>query len=95
MRLSVLMLDPRAIARPLAPIAAIVLFLAGCTITGGLSGQSSSFGSYSRDPSTLYLRDMTPVTPQREYLDRYACATGKPLMCQCTTRIGGTCDCHC
>lgn len=32
---------------------------------------------------------------QRDYLDRYTCTDGKPLMCTCRSRLSTTCDCAC
>ena len=32
---------------------------------------------------------------QRDYLNRYACADARPLMCTCWSRLSTTCDCSC
>ena len=35
------------------------------------------------------------VTTDIDYVERYACASGKPLSCSCTSSKLGKCDCSC
>jgi hypothetical protein len=92
MRLLALLPDLCVVARPLAQIAAIALSLGGCSAL-----DSFSSASYSAHPgsSKLYLTNSMPVTARKELLDRYACASEAPLVCECTSRISSTCECRC
>jgi hypothetical protein len=94
MRLLALLPELCVMARPVAQATAIALCLGGC---GALDQFSSGPAgpTYYPNPSNLYLRDSRLVTVPVEYLDRYECATGKPLMCECMGRVSSTCDCHC
>ena len=42
-----------------------------------------------------YFIGTKPVQADREYLHRYACASGAPLACQCYSLLLGKCDCRC
>jgi hypothetical protein len=64
-------------------------FLSGCSILDGLP-EGPAY-----DPYKLYLKNSMPVRIEADLLDRYACATAARLICQCMSRLGGTCDCHC
>ena len=64
--------------------------LSGCSILDGLAGGTTTY-----DPYKLYLKNSMPVRTEAELLDRYACANAAPLICQCMSRLGGSCDCHC
>ena len=35
------------------------------------------------------------VTVDRDYIGRYACPTGKALVCRCASTRLGNCDCSC
>lgn len=35
------------------------------------------------------------VMAEREYLDRYTCRNGRPLACQCESRVSSFCRCTC
>ena len=41
-----------------------------------------------------YFVEGRSVTVDRQYIKRYACASGKPLVCRCTSQLGD-CDCSC
>jgi hypothetical protein len=64
-------------------------FLSGCSILDGLA-EGTTY-----DPYKLYLKNSMPVQIEADLLDRYACANAAPLICQCMSRLGGSCDCHC
>jgi hypothetical protein len=85
--------DLSVMAPPVAQIAAIALSLGGCSALDNLSGTPAN--SFYPNPSKLYLTDSAFVTAPKELLDRYVCATAKPLVCECQSRVGSTCDCHC
>jgi hypothetical protein len=89
MRLLAFLPDLYFAARPLAQIAVIALSLGGCSALDSFSGASYPASS------TLYLTTSMPVTARKELLDRYACASEAPLVCECTSRISSTCECHC
>lgn len=91
-------------ARPIAQLAALAFVLSGCSLLsdisappsyGAPSGGSMSFGSSSYRPSVYYLTNGVPHRVDREYVDRYACASGAALACACTSRLAETCDCRC
>jgi hypothetical protein len=42
-----------------------------------------------------YFVEGRPVTVDRDYIKRYACASGKPLVCQCASTRLGNCECSC
>lgn len=42
-----------------------------------------------------YFIDGHVKTVDVDYLDRYACASGTPLICSCSSTKLGTCDCSC
>jgi hypothetical protein len=35
------------------------------------------------------------VTVDRDYVDRYVCVTGRPLLCECYSRLSPVCQCLC
>ena len=43
----------------------------------------------------FFLEPGRRVSVDRDYLDRYLCSTGEPLMCQCFSRLSQNCDCNC
>jgi hypothetical protein len=45
--------------------------------------------------SLPYFLDSKPQQVRRDVINRYACLTGSPLICQCTSRFSGNCDCQC
>jgi hypothetical protein len=91
------------LARRVLPLAAVtttaVIALCGCSVLDSVSTGNFSVGSVSAapsyNPSIYYLATPEIHRVSREYTDRYACATGAPLMCVCTSRHFGDCDCHC
>src|SRR5688572_14688271 len=93
MRLFTLLPGRSAMARPVVQIAAIALSLGGCSALDNFSGAPAS--SFYPNPSKLYLTDSRSITAPKELLDRYVCATQKPLVCECQSRLSVTCDCHC
>jgi len=64
-------------------------FFSGCT--------GSSYTTLpSPTPSPFFFLDTRSTEVDMDYVDRYACPTGVPLKCQCTSmRIARTCDCQC
>jgi hypothetical protein len=73
----------------LARLSTILLALSGCSALDSMSL------SPQRDPYTLYLKPASVALVRTEMRDRYACASGVPLTCQCTSRLGGDCECRC
>ena len=67
---------------------------AGCSTqpSGMIRGGDRPVGASYREP--VYLSPAI-VEVRREYLDRYACLNGFPLICACRGRVSATCDCHC
>jgi hypothetical protein len=94
MRLLVVLPDFFVLVRPVAQIAAIALLLGGCSAFDDLSSGPHALGNYSQS-STFFLTDIMPVRAPKEMLDRYACASELPLICECIGRVASTCDCHC
>ena len=43
----------------------------------------------------VFLQAGQRVRVEHEYLDRYMCLTGEPLMCQCFSRLSQACYCDC
>ncbi|HZF29609.1 MAG TPA: hypothetical protein VE907_10850 [Gammaproteobacteria bacterium] len=92
-------------ARPIAQLAALAFVLSGCSLlSGGISAPPSygapsggpmSFAPSSYRPSVYYLTNGVPHRVDREYVDRYACASGAALACICSSRLAETCDCRC
>ena len=75
----------RAKLIPLVPLFAILLV--GC---------ATSFQSTSSvtPPQQLYIfRGLKTV--DRDYMDRYACPDGRPLICTCSSLHSRSCDCSC
>lgn len=35
------------------------------------------------------------VTVDRDYIERYRCLNGLPLMCECYSKLSTRCQCHC
>jgi hypothetical protein len=104
MRLTTVLPHALVWARPIAQLAALAFMLSGCSVLDGMSappsyGPSSSgamsFGSTSNNPYTYYLTSGVPQAVQREYVDRYACASGAALACKCASRLAKTCECGC
>ena len=92
------------LTRPLAPSAAIALLLGGCGTLGGNSVapgyapssiRAMSLAPSTPSPSIYYLRDGVPHSVQRDFVSRYACASGAPLACTCMSRLSEACDCRC
>lgn len=44
--------------------------------------------------SMPYFVEGRSVTVDRQYIKRYACASGKALVCRCPSKLGN-CDCSC
>ena len=91
-------------ARAIAQLAAIAFMLAGCSTVGGSSRtpggatpstHAISFAPQSPQPSIYYLTNSVPHTVQKDYIDRYACASRVPLACTCMSRLSESCDCRC
>jgi hypothetical protein len=60
------------------------------------------FGCAAAEPSGLsslgsqpYFLGAVPRPVDRDYLYRYACADGEPVVCRCDSLLGRTCDCQC
>jgi hypothetical protein len=92
------------LTRPIAPLAAIALLLGGCSALGGNSAAtaytpsstlSMSLVPPNSSPSIYYLRDGVPRSVRRDFVSRYACASGAPLACTCMSRLSEACDCRC
>ena len=85
--------DPKVTHRRLG-LAALVLLAATQLVACATTGQSSyQYQSLGDQP---YFIGMAPVNMDSEYQDRYVCANGAPLMCQCPgTRLPHTCKCRC
>ena len=67
--------------------------LDGCAI-GGPSALNFAHAAQPALPDqTYYFRGLKTV--DTEYIDRYACADGRPLVCSCTSLHARTCDCSC
>ena len=45
--------------------------------------------------SMPYFVEGRSVTVDRDYIKRDACASGKPLVCQCASTRLGNCECSC
>ena len=45
--------------------------------------------------NTPYFLQPGLVTVDRDYMNRYVCLDGMPLICQCLSRLSQTCDCEC
>jgi hypothetical protein len=69
-------------------LAALVL-LSGCSVLDNLATAPKY------DPYTLYLGNGTPVRARSDILDRYACRSGAPLVCQCWGGLNAFCECVC
>jgi hypothetical protein len=84
-----------ATARPVAQLFAIVVAVssAGCSVLDGAATGAATAPKYNAN--TLYLTSPRPVTVRTDYMDRYACAAAKPLVCECTSRIVSECTCRC
>jgi hypothetical protein len=91
-------------ARPVAQLAAIAFMLAGCSTVGGgpaapayspPSARALGFAPRSPSPSVFYLTNGIAHSVRRDYVDRYACASGVPLACTCMSRLSEACDCRC
>jgi hypothetical protein len=70
-------------------VTAACSLLSGCGVLDGLAKGPAY------DPYKLYLKNSMPVRIEADLLDRYACANAAPLICQCMSRLSGSCDCHC
>lgn len=79
----------RTFTRPFALIGALALALCGCSALDTLSAAPQ------RNPYTLYLKPASVTLVRTDMRDRYACASGVPLTCHCTSRLGGDCECRC
>jgi hypothetical protein len=77
----------------LVPVAALsAVLLGGCASVGRPTlGQSTLH--HSQPQQLYYFRGLKTV--DRDYIDRYACADGRLLVCQCTSTHARTCDCSC
>ncbi len=106
MRLLALLPDLWVMARPVAQVAAIAFFLAGCSaLEGTTSGASSQFqysgpiyrpnGPVYADPSKMYLMGPTLRELPTDLLDRYRCSSGAPLACERSGRFSETSYCRC
>jgi hypothetical protein len=104
MRLFTVLPHVNVSARPIAQLAALAFMLSGCSVLDGMSAPSSygpsssggmSFGSSNRNPYTYYLTNGVPQAVQKEYVDRYACASGTALACNCASRLAEQCECRC
>ena len=76
----------------LATLLGALFSSAGCASM--VQASSSAALTYEHDAQPFFL-DNVPRVIQRQDQDRYACATGEPLMCSCQGRFGGTCECSC
>jgi hypothetical protein len=74
-------------------VALSAALLGGCTI----SSQSTLNLGHAAQPvlpdQTYYFRGFRTV--DTDYIDRYACADGRTLVCTCTSLHARTCDCSC
>ena len=75
----------RAKLIPLAALSAALL--GGCAISG-------PYTSSIPQASQLYFF-RGPKTVDKDYIDRYACADGRLLVCTCTSLHAHSCDCSC
>ena len=72
----------------LIPLAALSAALLGACTSGGQSTLNVN------PPGQLYFfRGLKTV--DTDYIDRYACADGRLLVCTCTSFHAHTCDCSC
>ena len=91
MRPSIPLPQLRAFTRALAQAGAFAFALSGCSALDTLSATPQP----QRNPYTLYLKPASMTVVRTDMRDRYACASGVPLTCQCTSRLGGDCECRC
>ena len=89
MRPSILLPKLRTFTHPFARLGALAIALCGCSALDTLSVAPQ------RNPYTLYLKPASVAVVRTEMRDRYACVSGKPMMCQCMSRLGGDCECRC
>jgi hypothetical protein len=67
--------------------------LGGC-VSGGPSTLTFAHSAQPAQRDQTYLfRGLKTV--DRDYIDRYACADGRILVCACTSLHARTCDCSC
>jgi hypothetical protein len=88
-------MESRAKLVSLAALMALSSSLAtGCAIRGASLLPNPSLPN--PHPADVFLLDGRSLEVGREYVDRYACRSGEPLQCQCTSlRISSACDCAC
>jgi len=55
----------------------------------------TSMPTSSPATNTPYFLQPGLVTVDRDYMNRYVCLDGMPLICQCLSRLSQTCDCEC
>jgi hypothetical protein len=66
------------------------LLLDGCASIG----QSTlNVAQPARQDQTYFFRGFKTV--DTDYIGRYACADGQPLICSCTSLHARSCDCRC
>ena len=65
---------------------AIPLLITACSIT---TPQASS------QRQQLIFVGPEMVLAEREYIERYTCRNGRPLACQCESRVSTFCRCTC
>jgi hypothetical protein len=70
-----------------------VLVFAAAALEACTTGSQLSSGLVQDD--RYFIRDNALRTVDREYLERYVCAAGTPLMCRCSSMISSNCDCGC
>ena len=63
--------------------AASAVLLASCSVVPPVPAASMPYFLQGRS-----------VTVDRQYIKRYACASGKALLCRCPSQLGN-CDCSC
>ena len=72
--------------RRLGLLAALPLLTTACSIT--------TPQALSRRQQLIFVGPEI-VFAEREYLDRYTCRSGRPLTCQCESRVSAFCRCNC
>jgi hypothetical protein len=83
-------MNSRAKPLPLAALATLAAVLStACTSTGSTLLPNPH-------PADVFFIDGRSLDVGKDYLDRYACRTGVPLQCTCTSlHVASTCDCAC